>query len=184
MATAIALRPALLATALILAGCHASVHNDQGGGDASITIGNAGGDDGSTAGNGQQSVSIKVPGFSAKMSMPNLDLGHDTKIGNMPMFPGTKVTSVNISADHADGSGGDSQGNVNMAFSAPGKAADIVSWYKDQASKDGWSAQPPSGANQFEATKQEADHNGPTHFALQVADSNQGSTGHFLVSGQ
>jgi hypothetical protein len=183
MAAEIVLRPALLAAALLLAGCHASVHNDQGGGDASITIGNAGGDDGKADANGQQSVAIKVPGFSAKVSMPNLDLGHDTKIGNMPMFPGTKVTSVNIAADHADGSGGDSQGKVDMSFSAPGKAADIVGWYKDQAGKDGWSVQPPSGANQFEATRQDADHNGPTHFALQVADGGQGSTGHLLVSG-
>lgn len=177
------LAPLLAAAALALAGCHASVRGDNNE-NASITIGSDSGEGGAGSGNGQQSVAIDVPGFSAKVNVPDLDIGGDTKIEDMPLFPGTKVSSVNISADHADGSGGDSKGNVNMSFSAPGKAADVVSWYRDQAGKNGWTQQPPGGANQFEATKADSGSRSPTHFALQVADGAHGSTGRFLVTGR
>ena len=170
----------LLGAAALLAGCHATAHGDNGE-QASITIGNSADAGG---GNGQQSVAIDVPGFSAKVNVPNLNIGGDTKIEDMPLFPGTKVSTVNIAADGADGSGGDSKGNVAMAFSAPGKAQDVVNWYRDQAGKHGWAAQPASGANQFEATKTGADSHGPARFALQVADGAQGSTGRFLVTGR
>jgi hypothetical protein len=171
----------LAGAALALAGCNIKAHGDNGE-DASITIGN--GADGTTAsaGNGQQSVSIKVPGFSAKVNVPDLDIGDDTKIEDMPLFPGTKVNGVNISAQ--DGSdGGESRGDVTMAFTAPADTARVIAWYKDQAGKHGWQVVPATGENQFEATKQEDGHN-PTHFALQVASATGGSSGRFIVTGR
>jgi hypothetical protein len=67
-----------------------------------------------------------------------------------------------------------------MAFTAPGKPADVVKWYKTQASKNGWDAVPPAGENQFEATK----HDGKdSHFALQIASATGGSSGRFIVTG-
>lgn len=178
------IRPFLLLTAAAatLAACSVRTHDDNGA-EASITIGSGGGS-GSAGGtgNGQQSVAINVPGFSAKLNVPDLDIGGDTKIEDMPMFPGTKVNGVNISANGSDGTGGESKGTVNMAFTAPGKSADVVNWYRGQAQKNGWTAVPPSGASQFEATKQESGH-GTTHFALQVADAGAGSSGRFVVTG-
>ena len=170
----------LLGGALALAACSVKTHGDNGQ-DASITIGNGAAAGGS--GNGQQGVSIDVPGFSAKVNVPDLDIGDDTKIEDMPMFPGTKVNGVNITAHGNDGSGGESKGDVTMAFTAPGKPADVVNWYKDQASKNGWEAVPPSGENQFEATKRDG-KDSPTHFALQIASATGGSSGRFIVTGR
>jgi len=175
----------LAGAALALAGCSLKTHGDNGE-DASITIGN--GADGATAsaGNGQQSVSIKVPGFSAKVDVPDLDIGGDTKIEDMPLFPGTKVNGVNISAHDGDGDGdggGNSKGNVTMAFTAPAAAGRVIAWYRDQAGKHGWDVAPVTGENQFEATKR-ADGKDPTHFALQVASAAGGSSGRFIVSGR
>jgi hypothetical protein len=168
--------------ALALAGCSLKAHGDNDE-DASITIGDGNAADGgnAAAGNGQQSVSIDVPGFSAKVNVPDLDIGGDTKIEDMPLFPGTKVNGVNISAH--DGDGDDSKGDVTMAFTAPADTGKIVAWYKDQAGKHGWDVVPATGENQFEATKQEAGH-APTHFALQVASATGGSSGRFIVTGR
>jgi hypothetical protein len=167
-------------SALALAGCSVKTHGDNGE-EASISIGNSA--DAGSGGNGQQSVAINVPGFSAKVNVPDLDIGGDTKIEDMPLFPGTKVSGVNISAHDSDGSGGESKGDVSMTFTAPADAAKIVDWYRTQAQQHGWDIVPPSGANQFEATKQESGH-GPTHFALQVQSATGGSSGRFIVTGR
>lgn len=179
-APAVAAALVAASTALLLAACSVKSH-DNTGSDASITIGN--GADAGGSGNGQQSVAINVPGFSAKLNVPDLDIGDDTKIEDMPMFPGTKVNGVNIAAHDSDGSGGESKGDVTMAFTAPGKPDAVVGWYRDQAGKNGWEALPPTGDNQFEATKRNGGH-GPTHFALQVASAAGGSNGRFVVTGR
>jgi hypothetical protein len=177
----------LAGAALALAGCSLKTHGDNGE-DASITIGNGADGTALSAGNGQQSVSIKVPGFSAKVDVPDLDIGGDTKIENMPLFPGTKVNGVNISAHDGDGDGdahgGDNaRGNVTMAFTAPADAARVIAWYREQAGKHGWDVVPATGENQFEATRRE-DGKDPTRFALQVASAAGGSSGRFIVSGR
>ncbi|PXA84905.1 hypothetical protein DMC47_38640 [Nostoc sp. 3335mG] len=172
----------LAGSALALAGCDIKAHGDNGE-DASITIGGGNAtDDGASAGNGQQSVAINVPGFSAKVNVPDLDIGGDTKIEDMPLFPGTKVNGVNISA-HDGSDGGESKGDVTMAFTAPADTAKVIAWYREQAGKHGWDVVPATGENQFEATKQEDGH-APTHFALQIASATGGSSGRFIVTGK
>jgi len=174
--------PPLIATALLLAGCGSHDHDGDGNvTTASITIGNT--TDGNGGGNGTQSVSINVPGFSAKVNVPALDLGTDTtRIDDLAIFPGTKLSGVKITGQAGDGSGGDSRGNVEMGFSAPGDPGKVVQWYHDQAQQHGWTIVPPSGANQFQATKQASGHDG-TQFALQVANAAGGSSGRFFVTG-
>ena len=177
-------RPASFLAAPLLIGvlvsaCSVHTHDNDGNTDASITIGNS--TDGNGGGNAQ-SVSINVPGFSAKVNVPDLDLGTDTtKIDDMQIFPGTKVNGVNITGHASDGSGGDSDGDVQMGFTAPGDPAKIVAWYHDQAQKQGWTIVPPAGANQFQATRQKSGH-GTTQFALQVANAAGGSSGRFFVT--
>lgn len=173
----------VMALSVALSGCSFKTHGDNGE-EASISIGNGAGSDGNDmlAGNGQQSVSIDVPGFSAKVKVPDLEIGGDTKIEDMPLYPGTKVNGVNITAqDGADDAEG--KGNVTMAFTAPADTGKVIAWYKDQAGKHGWQAAPATGENQFEATKQEDGH-APTHFALQIASATGGSSGRFIVTGR
>jgi hypothetical protein len=175
-------RPAstILAAALVLSACSVHTHDNDGNTDASITIGNTGVGNG---GGNSQSVSINVPGFSAKVNVPDLALGTDTtKIDDLKIFPGTKVNGVKITGQASDGSGGDSKGNVEMGFTAPADPAKIVDWYRGQAQQQGWTIVPPSGANQFQATKQEGGHDA-TQFALQVASATGGSSGRFFVTG-
>lgn len=175
---------AMIAATTLLSGCSVHTHDSSGNSDASITIGNTSDGNGGTGGNGTQSVSIDVPGFSAKVNVPNLDLGTDTtKIDDMQIFPGTRINGVKITGQASDGSGGDSRGNVEMGFSAPADPTRLVAWYHDQAQKQGWTIVPPAGANQFQATKQESGH-GTTQFALQVASAVGGSNGHFFVTGR
>lgn len=176
-------RPALLAAALLVSACSVHTHDSDGNtADASITIGNS--TDGNGGGNATQSVSINVPGFSAKVNVPNLNLGTDTtKIDDMQIFPGSKVSGVKITGQASDGSGGDSKGDVEMAFSAPADPAKVIDWYRGQAQQQGWTIVPPSGANQFQASKTESGH-GTTQFALQVAGTGGSSTGRFVVTGR
>lgn len=176
-------RPAslpLLVAALLLAGCGG--HAEKADGNvttASITIGNT--TDGNGGGNGTQAVAINVPGFSAKVNVPDLNLGTDTtKIDDLAIFPGTKVNGVKITGQAGDGSGGDSRGNVEMGFTAPADPAKVIQWYHDQAQRQGWTIVPPSGANQFQANKPGSD---ATQFALQVTNAAGGSSGRFLVTG-
>jgi hypothetical protein len=178
----------ILPLGLGLAGCHAEAKGDHGT-VASISIGDGAGND-SAAGTGgagkDQTVSIDVPGFSGKMTVPGLSIGSENaKIDDMPFFPGTRVNGINVAGEAGDGSGGHGTGKVDMAFTAPADTGRLIAWYRDQAQQHGWTVVPPAGGHQFEATKDRpgTDKSGASHFALQVAPQGTGSTGHFLVSG-
>ncbi len=171
-------RPLFLAPAILLAGC--SVHSPDNGQDntASITIGK-----GSEDGSGNHSMSITAPGFSAKMDLPNLDLGTGSmQIEDMKIFPGTKIQGVNITGDTGKSDDTDGKGQVEMGFTAPGGVDQVMAWYRDQAQKTGWTIVTPTVGNQFEATK--AGEHGPAHFALRVAATASGSDGRFTVTGR
>lgn len=173
-----------VAVAVLLGGCKASVTDENGQEkSASISFGNSDADSNSGAdGNSVQGVSINVPGFSAKVDIPDLDLGSDMKIEDMKLFPGTKVTGMKITgepgADHRE-----AKGNVDMGFAAPGNAADVVNYYKAEARRTGWDATPATGSEQFAAAKAN-DHGGTARFALEVAPGPGGSQGHLLVTGR
>ncbi len=173
-------RPLFLPAALLLAGCSMHTHDNGQDSTASITIGN-GGEDGS----GNHAVSITAPGFSAKMDLPNLDLGTGSmQIEDMKIFPGTKIQGVNITGETAksDDEDASSRGQVAMGFTAPGGVDQVIAWYRDQAQKTGWTIVAPTAGNQFEATK--PGEHGPAHFALRVAATASGSDGHFTVTGR
>ncbi|WBO23292.1 hypothetical protein [Sphingomonas abietis] len=170
----------LVGSVFALSGCNVKAHGDHGE-NASITIGSNEGDP--AIGNGQQGLSINVPGLAAKVKLPDFHIGDDTRIEDMPMFPGTEISGVNISAQNRDGADNDSAGDVTMAFTAPDTPDKVVSWYKTQARRNGWDAVPTTGEAQFEAIKREGGH-GPTHFALQIAPASGGSSGRFIVTGR
>lgn len=179
------LRPALLLVpalaALALGGCKMSVHGQDGDNEsASISFGNTG-DDANDADGNDQSVAINVPGFSAKVKVPDLDLGSDTKIDDMAMFPGTKITGMNIRGE--DGGGSDAKGNVDMHFSAPATPAALADYYKAESAREGWTAATPVAGETFAATKP-GDHGGTSRFAITASAEGSGSTGHMIVTGR
>ena len=114
-------RPLLLGIALValpLAGC-----NDKPG--TSITF-NASDDSGTVAvsDNGQTGeVALNVPGFSGKVSLPRLHLdGKDVDLNGVHLYPGSKVTGMNIDANHHDGT-------VHIAFDSPADPATVQRWF-------------------------------------------------------
>jgi hypothetical protein len=115
------LRPLLLGIALAalpLAGC-----SDKPG--TSVTF-NASDDNGTVAvsDNGQTGeVALNVPGFSRKVSLPRLHLdGDDVDLNGVHLYPGSKVTGMNIDANHNDGT-------VHITFDSPADPAAVQSWF-------------------------------------------------------
>ncbi len=165
-----------MASGLLLAGCDVRAHDEGGNTTASISFGNSSepaGPDGKDA----RTVSVDVPGFSAKVKVPDMAFGSDTThIDNLKIFPGTSIHGVNVRGD----TGGD--GNVEMAFTAPADTDQVLAWYKDQAQKEGWTIEPATGDDKFVATHQD-DNDRPTRLAIQIGDDGKGSSGRLLVTG-
>lgn len=116
------LRPLLIGLALValpLAGC-----DDKAG--TSITF-NATDDNGTVAlaDNGQTGqVAVNLPGFSGKLKLPKLHLdGNDIEFNGVHLYPGSKVTGMNIDAGHDDGV-------VHIAFDSPADPATVRNWFQ------------------------------------------------------
>ena len=119
--------PVVAIPAVLLAGCQMKIGKDeQEGNSASVSVG----DDGNvqvSAADGARGVSISVPGFSAKVNVPGLELGgDDMDIDGMKLYPGTKLANVNVN-------GGDHSGTVDMKFNAPGAPTAIADYYVNAA---------------------------------------------------
>jgi hypothetical protein len=175
-----------LTAAAALAACSVKTHDKDGNETAAISFG--GDADGNSAddisGNGSKTVSVDVPGFSAKVSVPDLDIGgKDTDIDGIKVYPGTKMNGVNVLANAGDGSGSESQGKVAMAFSAPIPPDQLLGYYRGEAAKAGWKAEPTPGGSQFAATKID-DKGKPTHLTIDLAGAGTGSTGKFQIVGE
>lgn len=175
-------RPFLLASiataaaGLLLAGCDVRAHDEGGNTTASISFGNSTDAAGADA-NGAHTVSVDVPGFSAKVKVPDMSFGSDTThIDNLKIFPGTSIHGVNVRGD----AGG--EGDVDMAFTAPADTGKVLAWYRDQAQKEGWTILPATGANQFEASHDD-EKGRPTRLAIRIGGEGSGSSGHLLVTG-
>ncbi len=118
----------LAAPMLLLAACHMKVGDDtKDGNSASVSVG----EDGNVqvkAADGAQGVSVSVPGFSAKVNIPGLDLNSDshTDIDGMKLYPGTKIIAVNVNAH-------DDAGTVDMRFTSPGAPGAIADYYASAA---------------------------------------------------
>lgn len=124
------LRPMLLGLALValpLGGC-----NDKAG--TSFTF-NATDDNGTMAltDNGQTGqVAVNLPGFSGKLKLPKLHLdGNDIELNGVHLYPGSKVTGMNIDADHENGV-------VHIAFDSPADPASVRSWFQSKLTGAGF----------------------------------------------
>ena len=118
-----------VAAALSLAAC-----SDKPGASISLNAsdGNANGamtmtDNGQTG-----EVALKVPGFSGKLKLPKLHLdGNDVSFNGVHLYPGSKVTGMNIDA------GGD-KGTVHIAFDSPADPATVRGWFQGKLTGAGF----------------------------------------------
>jgi hypothetical protein len=130
------IRPALLALALALplAGC--------GGGKDGTTIAiNASDADGNFIGgvDGNGEMSIKAPGFSGKISLPKIKLDADNfDMNGVHLYPGSKITTMNIDANGKGKSDGDDDGSVKVSFDSPAKPDTVRAWFEDKLNHAGF----------------------------------------------
>jgi len=85
------------------------------------------------ADNGQTGqVALNLPGFSGKINLPKLHLdGNDVDFNGVHLYPGSKVTGMNIDADH-------DEGIVHIAFDSPADPAKVRDWFQGKLAGAGF----------------------------------------------
>lgn len=119
-----------------------------------------------TAEPGKESrLRIDTGGFKADVKMPGLGrMVNNADIDGVEMYPGTKVSGVNI-----DGTGRKDDGKFTMRFDAPAGRAKVGAWFREQFAQNDFTARPtPTG---FAGTKKDGDW-----FVLDLTDAPGGHT--------
>lgn len=160
---------------LALGACHADVNltDDGNSSDGSSHI--AIRDDAAGGKSGGNKVSVNVPGFSANLSLPSMDLGGHVELDGIKMAPDTKVGSIDVTAqDKADG---DDSGKVRLSFTNPRAPAAVIDHYARSATDAGFTDVVRT------ATAVTAQKGGKS-FALNVAPQGAGSQGTIAMAGK
>lgn len=163
------MRSALLASAalLLLSACHASVNvsdDKDGGGNLHLSMGD---------GKGKDQVSLEVPGLSAKVSLPDMDLGSHMDMDGIKLAPDSDVKTIDVQGDDKSAS---DEGRVHMQFTNKGTPAALIDYYKRAAADAGYS-DVAATATGLTANK------GQKQFALSVAPDGSGSRGTITIRG-
>jgi hypothetical protein len=112
---------------LLLSACHMKISKDEAGNSASVSVG----EDGNVsikAADGAQGMSISVPGFEAKMTIPGLKMGGENMdIDGMKLYPGTKLAAINVNGH--DGAGG----GVDLHYTSAAAPVALAQYYADAA---------------------------------------------------
>jgi hypothetical protein len=160
---------AAAAAGLLLSACHASVNigddGDEKGGNVHMAMGGDGDKD---------RVTLDVPGFSAKLSLPDLKLGSHMDMDGIKLAPDTDVKSLDINGRDKGGDG--DRGEVRMAFTNPGPPAALIDYYRKAAADAGF-AGIAATATGVSAAK------GAKRFAMSIAPEGKGSRGAITMTG-
>lgn len=159
---------------LLLTACQVKVGKDSADDNISSVSVDGEGNVAVSARAGAQGVSVSVPGFQAKVNIPGLELGSDhMDIDGMKLYPGTKVTSVNVNGKEGTG------GGVVMAFTSPGAPAQIAQYYADAARQHDFtdiSVNNDNAKSTLTATKPDGDR-----LTIALAPAGEGSSGRITV---
>lgn len=167
-------RYCVVALPLVLAACQVKVGKDMSDDNvSSVTVDGTGNVAVSTS-EGAQGVSVSVPGFQAKVNIPGLDFGSDhMDIDGMKLYPGTKVTNVNVQGKEGAG------GGVTMAITSPGTPAQLAQYYADAAKQHDFtdvSVTNDNNKSTLMATKPDGDK-----MTITLAPAAGGSSGQIMV---
>jgi hypothetical protein len=158
---------------LALAACHAKVDlSDQDGNAADGNVHMAVAE----KADGKNQVSLSVPGFSANVSLPNLDLGSHTDLDGMKLAPGTSVKTFDVNG-RDDAKNGDDHGTVRLSFANPDAPAKLIDYYRSAAAGAGY-RDIQGGGDRLAARK------GDKQFALMVSPQGAGSQGTITLTDQ
>lgn len=134
-----------------------------------------------TLNNKDGSVGIKIPGFSADVRVPgmNLDKGN-FDVDGIKLYPGSKIGQMNVNGSTKSDEDSDSHGNVALDFDAPAPPATVRAYYVDALKAHGYTIAPESTINKMIATKGDND----SHFEVSFAPVGTNAThGALAVSG-
>jgi hypothetical protein len=156
-----------------LAACHADVNvsdlgNGQDGDNVHIAMA-----DNKDGGSG---VSVNVPGFDAKVSLPNINLAGHVDLDGIKLAPNSHVNGLNVDAQGTD-KGGDGQGVVRMSFTNTDAPATVLDHYARSAADAGYGAIARTDGS-LSAKKDDKT------FALAIGPDGTGSKGTITITGK
>jgi len=160
---------------LLLTACELKVDTDKDGNEgASVEIGENG-NVAISAKEGGEGLSLSVPGFEGKVKIPGMELGGENMdIDGMKLYPGTKLSGINVTDQSGKGNG-----KVEMRFASPASPDKVAAYYAAAARDAGFSdiavKKGPDGAT-LTATKGDRDR-----IAITATPAPAGSTGRILI---
>jgi hypothetical protein len=158
---------AAASTLLLLSACDASVKvgDDTTGDNVHIAM---------NGDKGKNHVSLNVPGFSANVSLPGLNLGENVDLDGIKLAPDSHVKQVDVVGSDKDNAAGD--GHVRLEFTNPGAPAAMIDYYRRAATEAGFDrvAATTQGVAATKGTKQ---------FALSVTPDGAGTNGVIVMKG-
>lgn len=119
-----------------------------------------------TLNNKDGSVGIKIPGFSADVRVPgmNLDKGN-FNVDGIKLYPGSKIGQMSVNGSAKSDDDGDSHGDVALDFDAPAPPATVRAYYVDALKTHGYEIADESTINKVIATKGDNDSHVEVSFA-------------------
>lgn len=155
-----------------LAACHADVNmsdadNAQDGDNVHIAM--------ADTKDGGSGVSVNVPGFNAKVSLPNINLAGHMDLDGIKLAPNSHVNGMNVDAQDSDK--GNGQGVVRMSFTNTAGPAAVLDHYARSAADAGYGDIVRTGSS-LSAKKDDKT------FALEIGPDGQGSKGSITITGK
>jgi len=155
-----------------LAACHADVDvsdvgNGQEGDNVHIAM-----KDNQDGGSG---VSVKVPGFNANVSLPNINLAGHMDLDGIKLAPNSHVSGLNVDAQ--DGKTGNGEGTVRMSFTNTDNPTTVLDHYGRSAADAGYGDIVRTGTS-LNAKKDDKS------FAVEIGPDGNGSKGTITITGK
>lgn len=169
----------LVAPALLLAAC-SDIRPEAKGDTPTVNIdakGDGGGNVKISANGEGSSISIDGDGVNINADLPGidgLDINSEFDIDGVKLYPGAKITSVNIAADGNKPEG--QQGNVDFGMTAPAAPAAVLDWYAKAFSAKGLTT--TVKGNALSGTTKDGDA-----FSITLSPNGKGSKGAVRISG-
>lgn len=163
-----------LSALALLAGCGKS-DEDSNGTAISIQGKSDKGEAASASADPAGRVKIDLPGFKADVKLPRIELdAGNMDLDGVDLYPGSKVTTINVLGD---GEVGDAQDKVTIVFDAPADATTLKAWFTEKMDAKKFTVS--AGANGLSGKTDDGEP-----FTLDfVAGANGHSTGTFTVMG-
>lgn len=168
------IRRTILLPALLLAACNGADDRTAAPDNAADGIQIAiGGDNEGVRIAGGDEIAIDVPGFQAKLKIPDIDLDPaKLNLNGIGLYPGSDVTAV-----RAGGDAGADGGGATIAFRSAATPDTLIDYYASAAEAEGYAVTRSAGNAGLSAVKAD------DRIALALKPAADGTTGEIRVGG-